>query len=465
MTTASSGSVTEQLAEWIVKADAADVPAVGVGRVRDRVLDSLGVMFAGRSVSTGELISRWVEAQGGGPDCTVVAAAFKTTAPWATLANATAGHALEYDDIATFGGHYANPLTAAALAVGENIGASGRDVILAWLVGWDVIAQTSKPCATPRGNDLLNRGWFNQGFQPVLGVAALAAKLMRFDVHQTRMALGNAAGAMGGLLKNRGSDTKSFQAGSAAMHGVIAAELVATGFTANDDILDGDLGVARLLGLENGDPEKVLADLGSWDMATNGSTIRLHACCGAGHWGMDALQRILREHPTTAEQIESIDIEIDEFLLPMVPYHAPKTGLEAKYSLEYGLATIALDGRGGLHQYSDDAVARPEAQALMARVTCHPVDEVRRPQSRVVVTLKDGLQLEETVNRSHGSPFDPLTDAEIETKFHECAGTLASEARRDRIIALCARLESLDDIRELADVIGSSDEEVVARDL
>jgi 2-methylcitrate dehydratase PrpD len=453
MTGATDRSVTERLAEWIVKAGPADVPPVGVERVRDRVIDSLGVMCAGMAEPTGRLIRQWVQAQGGTPDCTVVAAGFRTTAPLATLANATAGHALEFDDIATFGGHYASPLTAAALAVGEKLGSSGRDVILAWLVGWEVIAQTSKPCASPTGNDLLNRGWFNQGFQPVLGVAALAAKLMGFDVRQTRMALGNAAGAMGGLLKNRGSDTKSFQAGSAAMHGVMAAELVDLGFTANEDVIDGEFGVARLLGLDNGDPEKVLDGLGSWDMATKGSTIRLHACCGAGHWAMDALQHILRRHPFTPDQVEAIDVEIDAFLLPMVPYHAPTTGLEAKYSLEYDLATIVLDGRGGLHQYHDAAVRRPEAQALMARVAYHPVDEVRRPQSRVVVTLKDGTTLEETANRSHGSPADPLSDAEVVAKFDECAEALVPEARRRLLVDLCRRLDALDNVRELTEVV------------
>ena len=450
-----NASVTEQLAEWIVKADVADVPTVGIERVRDRVLDSLGVMFAGMAVSTGQIMRDWVKAQGGTPDSTVIASGFKTTAPLATLANSSAGHALEFDDIATFGGHFANPLTAAALALGEKLGSSGRDTVLAWLVGWDVIAQTSKPCGTPQGNSLLNRGWFNQGFQPALGVAALAAKLMGLDVLQTRMALGNAAGAMGGLLKNRGSDTKSFQAGNAAMHGVMAAELVALGFTANADILDGDIGVARLLGLEDGDPERALEGLGSWDMATNGSTIRLHACCGASHWGQDALMKILQRRPTAPDDIESIDIEIDEFLMPMVPYHDPQTGLEAKYSLEYDLATIALDGRAGLHQYSDQAVQRPEARALMQRVTTHTVNEVRRPESRVTLTLKNGEQLEESVNVSHGSPSDPLTDAEILGKFHECAEALLPEAQRQRVIDLCKRLDSLENVRELTDAIGA----------
>jgi 2-methylcitrate dehydratase PrpD len=262
------------------------------------------------------------------------------------------------------------------------------------------------------------------------------------------MALGNAASAMAGMMKNRGTDTKGFTAGSAAMHGVIAAELAATGFTADRDILDGELGVARLLGLGNGDPDKMLDGLGSWDLATRGSTIRLHACCGAAHWSMDALQQILRERPVSAAEIEAIDVEIPEFLTDMVPFHKPQTGLEGKYSLEYDLVAVALDGRAGIHSYTDEAVQRPAARSLMERVRTIPFDGPL--QSRVVLTLTNGERLEASTNRAHGNPADPLTQDEVLGKFHECAGALASDAQRARIVELCGRLESLASVRELA---------------
>jgi 2-methylcitrate dehydratase PrpD len=455
MGAAASTSVTEQVAEWIVKADYDDVPPIAIERARDLVLDSLGNQFAGMAVSTGRLLSDWVRAQGGAPVSAVTAGAFRTTPALATLVNGAASHALENDDIATFSSHPNSPLTAAALALGEKLEASGRDVVLAWLVGWEITAQTMKPVMGPRGNELINRGWFNQGFQETLGAGALAAKLLQLDVTQTRMVLGHAASAMAGVMKNRGTDTKGFTAGSAAMHGVMGAELVAMGFTANEDIIDGDLGVARLLGLEQGDPEKVLDGLGSWDMATRGSTIRLHACCGAAHWSMDALQQIVRERPTRPEEIESIEVTINDFLTDMVPFHAPQTGLEGKYSLEYDMVAIALDGRAGIHQFTDEAVQRPEARALMERVTTVPVQGPLG--SRVVLRLTSGEQLEATVDRSHGTPADPLTRDEILGKFHECAGSLIGAAQRNQIVGLCGRLEDVEDVRTIGDVIGRID--------
>jgi 2-methylcitrate dehydratase PrpD len=451
-------SVTAQLAEWIVKAQYEDVPEPGAYRVKERFIDSLGVQFAGLSVSTGRIITEWVRAQEARAESSVVGSGFRSTASLATLANATAGHALEFDDIALFSGHYANPLTAAALAVGEKTGAGGREVILAWLVGYEVICQTAKPCMDGPRNTLLWRGWFNQGFQPVLGVAALTSKLMGLDVTQTRMALGNAASAMAGVMKNRGSDTKSFTAGNAAMHGVIAAELVSLGFTANDDILDGDNGVARMMGLDVGDPQKVLDGLGRWEMATRGSTMRLHASCGAAHWGQDALQNIVRRRPTDPDEIDSITVSLPAFLMEMMPYHDPQTGLEGKYSIEYDLAAIALDGTAGMYQYTDEAVQRPLARQLMKRVQYLPVEGDLgnvKLESRVELKLKSGEVLDETVSLSHGRPEDPLTEAELLGKFHECASALVPEKQRDEIVDLCWRLDALDDVGELADAVGA----------
>jgi 2-methylcitrate dehydratase PrpD len=455
MATPTNASVTEQVAEWVVAATYDDIPAVAIERVRNLVLDSLGVQFAGMSVSTGRILAEWVKAQGAKAECTVTAAGFKTTPSHAALVNAAAAHALEFDDIATFSSHPASPLTAATLALGEKLDASGRDFVLAWLVGWEVTAQTMKVCLSPAGNDLVNRGWFNQGFQETLGVAAVAAKLLKLDVTQTRMALGHAASAMGGLMKNRGTDTKGFTAGSAAMHGVIAGELTAMGFTANADILDGDIGVARLLGLENGDPAKMLDGLGTWDMATRGSTIRLHACCGASHRPMDAMQSIVRRRPVTPSEIESIEVTINDFLTDMVPYHSPETGLEAKYSLEYDLAAIVLDGRAGMHQYTDEAVQRPEAQELMQRVKTIPVQGPLT--SSVVVKLTSGEEIEQTADKSHGTPADPLTTEEILGKFHETAGSLVPEAQRNKVIELCSRLDAVENVREIADTVGTID--------
>ena len=145
--------------------------------------------------------------------------------------------------------------------------------------------------------------------------------------------------------------------------------------------------------------------------------------------------------------------------MDMMPFHSPRTGLEGKYSLEYDLAAIALDGRAGAKQYTDEAVQRPAAQDLMKRVSyvgVQPENGQIALESRVVLRLVDGEEFEETVSQSHGTPGDPLTREELLGKFHECAEPALSEAQRDRVIELCERLDSLDTLSEIADVIGNT---------
>jgi 2-methylcitrate dehydratase PrpD len=363
---------------------------------------------------------------------------------------------LEYDDVAFGGGHPANPLTAAALAVGEQVDASGREALLAWMIGWEVIAQTNKPCRDGARNTLMSRGWFNQGFQPALGVAALTAKLRGLNVTETRMALGAAAAAMAGVMKNRASDTKSFTAGNAAMHGVMAAELAAAGFTANEDILDGDDGIARMMGQEVGDAQRVLDGLGDWDLIKNRGTIKMFASCAAGHWAQEAMQRIVRRRPFAPHEVASILVYQPSFLMESLPFHRPKTGLQGKYSLEYDVVAVALDGRAGICQYTDAAVGRSAAQQLMERVEYAPVDvdpKTRKLGARIVVMLTNGETLEESVETFHGSAQNPPTDEELAAKFHECATGLLTEAQRTETIELCWCLDELDSVRKLGDAV------------
>jgi 2-methylcitrate dehydratase PrpD len=454
-----TASVTQRLAEWIVAARYEDLPPVSAERVRERFLDSLGVAFGGMSTSTAKTLVAWIKAQEAKPQSTILGAGFRTTPSLATFANAVAGHALEFDETATFSGHPANPLTAATVVLGEQFHASGQDAILAWMVGWEVVSQTARIGSGPTGPELLNRGWFNQGFQPALGVAAVASKLMGFDVRQTRMALGNAAAAMAGVMKNRASDTKAFIAGNAAMHGVMAAELVALGFTANEDILDGEDGVARMIGSPGVDPERVLANLGAWDMAVNGSTIKRFASCAAGHWSQDATLNILQRRAIAPDEIETIDVYLNGFLMSNLPFHAPKTGLQAKYSIEFDVAAVALYGKAGMAQYTDAVVQSREAQAMMQRVTHHPVDGAvgaGRLGSRVVVQLKSGDVLEDTVNVLRGATSNPLTWQELTDKFNETAEAVTTPGQRTKVIDLCGRLEQLKDMSELAAAVAGS---------
>ncbi|HEY6533497.1 MAG TPA: MmgE/PrpD family protein [Acidimicrobiales bacterium] len=459
VTPGASSSVTEELAEWIAGADFDDVPALAVRRVEERLLDSLGVQLGGVREPTAERLRAWIARQGAVPIASVVGTDLRTSPSFAALANATAGGILEFDDAAPFSGHPSNPLTAATLAVGEALGRSGAEVVLAWLVGWELTARTSAPCNTSSGHTLLNAGWHNEGFQTTLGVAAAAARLHDLDASKTCHAIGIAASSMGGMLRNRGTDAKWLHAGWAALHGVAAAELAADGFTADPGILDGPHGVIDLLA-PGADPQGILEGLGRWELAHSSSWLRLHSSCAAAHWAQDALMQLLRHRPTAADEIEAIDVELNGYLIDMLPYQHPVDANQARFSLGYALAVIVLDHQAGIDDFTDERVARPEAQQLVARVRAHRADgeaAAAGPYSRVSVLLRTGERLEATVTVAHGSPEDPLTESELSGKFRECAGRMLPAERLEVIVGMCNSIASLPDVRTLMGLCSRSD--------
>jgi 2-methylcitrate dehydratase PrpD len=240
------------------------------------------------------------------------------------------------------------------------------------------------------------------------------------------------------------------------MHGVMAAELASRGFTANEDIFDTDIGAARLMNLEYGDAEAMLEGLGNWHMAELGSNLRLHASCMAGHWSAEALREILETEKIDASEISSIHATVNDFLMPSKPYHAPTTGLTAKYSVEYDLAALALDGRLGNAQFTDEAVNRPAVRALMDKVKLELIEGVVGAvplESTVTVVMEDGQRYQATNHLTRGNMGDPLSRDELLGKFAECTEALLKTPERDEIIALCDRLEALPDIRELTSAL------------
>jgi 2-methylcitrate dehydratase PrpD len=182
--------------------------------------------------------------------------------------------------------------------------------------------------------------------------------------------------------------------------------------------------------------------------------IKIYACNGGSHWAQAALHNLMDERPIAVDDIESIDVYIHEFLMSELPYHLPRTGLEAKFSVEYALATIAIDRQAGVRQFTDEMVQRPAAQELMKRINVvetfgplHPI------VGHVALTLRNGVRLEGKADTVPGKPESPLSVLEITEKFRACSSELVDEARREQIADTVWNLESLGSLGELGDLV------------
>ena len=361
--------VTKKIAEYVVNTSLEDFPPEAITAAKAAIIDCLGCALAGSKEPLADVLVNYLNDLGGNPAATVIGRGFKTSAPEAGLINGAMSHALDYDDI-TFitKTHPSAVLIPAALPVAEEMGATGREMLLAYLVGFEVACAVGDAISPAYFDDL---GWHPTGPLGALGAAAAAARLLGLDTEQTAMAISLGASQSSGLRQNFGTMTKPFHAGHACKSGITAAKLVRGGFTAGTDALEGRFGFMRAFsGGNDYDPEKAAQSLGNrCFIIESGIEIKKYPCCGSAHLALDATARILDRSPLNAADIEKIDVVVDFDPPRSLIHDRPQSALEGKFSMQYCLAAAVLDGKVGMDAFTDQQVLRPEAQDLIPKVT------------------------------------------------------------------------------------------------
>jgi 2-methylcitrate dehydratase PrpD len=448
---------TEKVAQFIVHTTYDQIPAEAIGVAKRAIVDGLGVAIAGSQTDAGRIAARWAKAMGGAPATGVIGAGFKTSLPIAARANGIMAHALDYDDVTRNMGHPTPPLLPVLLALGETQGASGRDLLEAYAVGFEVESKL--------GNSMSRKhyahGWHSTSIFGTLGAAAAAAKLLRLDLWHTQMALGIAASEAAGLRQNFGTMTKPYHAGLAAANGVIAATLAREGFTSAPDSLEGEFGFLRVFGMPGEyDEGKIVDTLANpWNLVAHGIGLKPYPCCRNAHRPLDAMLALVRAHGFAPDQVEQIDCEISAHVTKVMTYEQAHTGLEGKFCLPYCLAVAVCDRRVGIRQFADARVRDPQVQALSKRVRLlHPYDRTEWDIGELLpcavrVRLADGRVLEQSAGAPRGDPDNPLTWEEIAEKYRDCARELLAEGDVERTLDLLQRLEELPSLAELMEIL------------
>jgi 2-methylcitrate dehydratase PrpD len=258
-----------------------------------------------------------------------------------------------------------------------------------------------------------------------------------------------------GSRRSFGTMAKPFQVGRASQSAVMALELASRGLTAASDALEGEAGYFDLYSsVEDRDGERLAARLGRpFELDDPGLVVKQYPCGAAAHAAIDAALSIRPRLPL--DDVERLVVDVP-YNAPIVAHqHQPRTGLEGKFSLGYCLAAALIDGQVGLAQFTDDAVLRPDAQALLRRVeTRVPADMAKGAQpvveSRLEAHLRDGrvVRAETVVRRGTGN-VTPLTDAELDAKFMSCAERSLGAARAREALDMIRQMESLPRVSEL----------------
>ncbi|MBV9565473.1 MAG: MmgE/PrpD family protein [Bradyrhizobium sp.] len=445
--------LTRQTADFVARLKPADLPDRCKEAARVGIIDCVGVMIAGAAEQPVRIVAAMLSASTQNDGVPEIPSGRNLVASDAALVNGVAAHVLDYDDVA-LAGHPSAVLVPAILAEGWSLDRSGSDAVAAYAAGYEVWAQV----AALEPGHLHERGFHPTAVMGALASAAACARLRRLDPEKSAHAIAISASLASGLVANFGTMTKSLHAGRTAQSGVLAARLAAQGFTASLDVLEHRTGFLRAHS-PSGAPrlDDAVIDIGThWRLSEIGVNVKRYPTCYATHRSIDAMLDLVGVHKLRPDDVEEIRVNTGAMQKLMLRNANPKTGLEAKFSMEFAMASALIAGRVGLGELTDEFVLRPEVSATFAKVRCTTTDDVMdgkepfAPTDQVSVVLASGEVLRhEPVIHPKGSWQQPLSREELQDKFTDCATRVLSRSHAASLFAQLWDIEELGSLREL----------------
>jgi 2-methylcitrate dehydratase PrpD len=370
----------------------------------------------------------------------------------AALLNGISSHTFDFDDthLKTII-HPAGPVASALLALAEHMGAggqgrpgiSGRRLIDALVLGIDVSCRIGNVMYP----DHYDRGWHITGSTGMLGAAAGCARLLGLDASRTAMALGIAASQPVGVREQFGTMTKPFHPGAAARAGLRAAPTARHGYTASERALEAPRGMVQTVS-SRCDWGEATDELGRrFEISFN--TYKPFACGIVIHPSIDACAQ-LAQQGVRPEQVERIELKVHSLVLELTGKKEPADGLQAKFSVYHGCAAGLTFGRAGEEEFSVEIVNRPDIVALRRKVVATADDAIDEASADVTAVLADGRRIRVFVEHAIGSLQKPMSDAQLEAKFHSLADPVLGSPATGRLIDACWRVGSAPDVCSLA---------------
>jgi 2-methylcitrate dehydratase PrpD len=448
---------TAVLSEFASTTRIYDISADAIVATKRHILDCAGVALAASVEQAGRIVLDITREQGGAPQARVVGSEVRTSTVSAAWANGALAHLLDYDD--TGFSHPTACILPAALAMAEASDATGGDLVAAVCVGLEVFERLSSS-GRQHEPELRRRGFHPTSLYGCSAAAAAAGNIVGLNPDQMAVAIGLAAANAGGLTQHFGTWGKGIHAGNAARAGVTSVLLAKHDYVADLEGIEGDYGFfSAFHGAGNYNLGKIADGLGThWSIVDPGLTVKRYPCCGGNLRALDAAQALLREHDIRFDDVARLDVDVHPDLLHIVRFHRPTQGFRGKFSIDYVLAAMLLDGRVDLDSFTDEYCNAPRMRASLekVRVNAHvewPDDAASRRRSPVTITMNDGRTFTRTVDKVRGSPGNPMTRDELVDKYRGCASRVLKGERLDRSVAALENLDRIPSARNLMDAL------------
>jgi 2-methylcitrate dehydratase PrpD len=444
--------LTEALAAFIAD-PGLDRPSDAASVAKSGIVDSIGTMIAGRDEEVVRVVRQFVRAR----RCSVEESRLlmgreRGSAADAALINGTAAHALDYDDVA-LGGHPSTVLMPALIAEAQACGASGAEVLRAYVVGYEVWAELIW-----REPDAYHvKGWHPTGVCGTVASAASVAHLRQLPVGLCRNAIAIAASMASGLVANFGSMTKPLHAGRAAAAGIEAVRLAQAGLTAAPDVIEHQAGYLAALSPHGRADRESRPAIGSrLRIVEQRVSIKRYPVCYATHRVIDGVLALAEQHDIWPDDVTEVSATIGDAQASMLRNHAPKTALEAKFSLEFAVASALVARRVGLRELTDEFVNDPQVSSAMSKVrtattsTRCPIEPVFAISDRVVIRLADGRTVDSgDIRFPRGNAMLPLDATDLRRKFLDCCSRAGDVEAAARLYEQLGQLERIENVSQL----------------
>jgi 2-methylcitrate dehydratase PrpD len=434
--------LTRHLAEFIVSTRFDDIPEIVRHEAKRTLLNWIGCAVGGCHDDT---VSNVVAALAPFSDpgqATLFGRTERMDILNAALVNGISSHVLDFDDThpeTTI--HPAAPVVPAIFALAEHRPVSGRDLILALVLGVETECRIGR-AAAPAHYDA---GWHITGTAGVFGSVAAAGKLLGLNEQQLSWAIGLAAAQPVGLVEMFGSMAKSYHPGRSAQNGLTAALLAGRGFTASEQSLEAKFGWFNVLANERN--FAALTD-SSWQILKN--TYKPFPCGLVLHPAIDGCLQLCARERTMPQMIDRVDVAVHPRVMQIAAIREPRTGLEGKFSIYHAAAVALVEGVAGERQFSDEVVLAPTVVRLRKQVNVTVDPSLGKDQARIAVVKRNSEVSSVFVEHAVGSLENPMSDRMIEDKFLSLVDGILSPAKSRFIIDACWRADGLADAAEIA---------------
>lgn len=443
--TPNSPTLAEQLGAHFSQFDYARLSAESKKAVKRLLLDYIGVAVSGSQTESGQVARKFAAVTGGLTEATLIGGSGRVPAMQAAFANAISSHSVELDDIdvlALF--HFSPPVYSAALALAEQAGASGKELLVALAAGCEMMERLSK-AANP---SLRNRGFHTTPTCGVFGATVASAKIQRLPADKIVSALGLAGASSSGLMEMYGpSMQKRFNPGPAARNGVTAATIAGLGFTGAATIFDGERGFLAAFTDQN-DPQQLIAGLDQpYQLDIE---FKPYSCARPIHNAIDCALEIRRKHSPNLNRIRSIEMARHPDWALYHQNKRPKTYHEAQVSLPYAVAVALTDGQALFEQFNDARLPEPMLIRLSEMIEITTDASLARGVScRMTMTMDDGTSHVSQIDYPKGSIQNPMSDEELRAKFDSLVHPVLGAGRAAEIAALVQSIEDCPNIGQL----------------